>query len=499
MPAYQQASQRRPAARGGHRKSFHGPAGDALHRPTELDPGIAQRARLAPTALSAGDVLHLQRTIGNQAVGRLLSAGAAGQLHRPPHVLVTARPIQRIQRKLILNGQEIGKAEDVQTELGADFAAMQQTVQELIGLPGLPVKVNTAQLKEVHGFRTKQQVPTSREAKVATLQLLSHGAWTHTATVGTKTRLTLDVFNTPSALANLGKLGTFLETNPNVGKNLEGAGVGWELKSNHQFISGFGGGAVIQDRIHIEDWVLSEKGEGFMRMVVHEAGHATFQRMLLTGQNWSDEADRGEKAPDDKALEADGKQFYEAWQVIRAKPQYFFITDMPGGAAEATGAGRGNYLAGKFSEFCAESFMHLALMKAQLQRHVRTLPRNEGAVLAAWQSALGVLLRNESKILGRGQEGGKETLERHRRTQQFMTALQGLQKGLNGPNLEVADLDVVKKNLEGLKRAWQGMALAERTQHRSDALTILDDYIMRVQRRRPAQEHLGSELGFANL
>jgi hypothetical protein len=32
---------------------------------------IIQRARLAPSSLTASDVLHLQRTIGNRVVGRL--------------------------------------------------------------------------------------------------------------------------------------------------------------------------------------------------------------------------------------------------------------------------------------------------------------------------------------------------------------------------------------------------------------------------------------------
>ena len=51
------------------------------HRPRKRSPApvahhpaaIIQRARAAPESLSAADVLQLQRTIGNRAVGRLLA------------------------------------------------------------------------------------------------------------------------------------------------------------------------------------------------------------------------------------------------------------------------------------------------------------------------------------------------------------------------------------------------------------------------------------------
>jgi hypothetical protein len=172
---------------------------------------------------------------------------------------------------------------------------------------------------------------------------------------------------------------------------------------------------------------------------------------------------------------------------------------MPGNAAESRGAGRGGYLAKQFTEFCAESFMHLALKKAALLDHVTKIPDEEADVKAAWQSALGVLLKYESQLL-KGQAGGASaTLTKHRKTTTFVQTLEKLKAGLKGPELEVANIDEVKKNLEALRAAWQTLAPDDRAQLRSEALTVLDDYIMRVQRRRPAQANLGSELGFAGL
>jgi hypothetical protein len=399
-----------------------------------------------------------------------------------------------------LNGTERARVEDVQADLGGDYAALQQTVQELISLPGSPVKVTTAELKEVDAFRTRRQRPTSRAAMVAAVRLLSQGAWTFTATTGLGLRPTLAVLDSATWQANLGSLGDFLKRNPNVGRNLEAADVDWALLSKHQFIGSFGGAAVIDDRIHIEQWLLGEGGQGFLRMAVHEAGHATFQRMLLTGINWSVEADYGNQAPDDNALEADGQTFYQAWQVIRQKPQFFFVVDMPGDASEATGAGRQGYLARKFSEFCADSFMHLALKKADLQAHVQNLPGSETDVRKAWHNALAVLLKYEGQILGGVGDGGRETLVSHRKSQEFAAVLQELKEGLKGSELAVPDnLDAVKTLLERLRLAWQGMTPTDRARHRGEALSTLDRYILKVQRRRPAQANLGSELGFAGL
>lgn len=56
------------------RKKTSSPQHRPRTRPPAVHPAaIIQRARAAPESLSAADVLQLQRTIGNQAVGRLLA------------------------------------------------------------------------------------------------------------------------------------------------------------------------------------------------------------------------------------------------------------------------------------------------------------------------------------------------------------------------------------------------------------------------------------------
>jgi hypothetical protein len=398
-----------------------------------------------------------------------------------------------LQRKLILNGTQRNTADDVRADLGTDFDAMQDLVEDLINLPGASVRISMAALREVDAFRTAGTRPTSREAMVATLQLLSHGAWTYTETVGRGALPTINAFNTPAILTNLFQLGEFLEENPNVIVNLTAAGVGWELTSKHPQIGNFGGGAVIEDRIHIADSVLAQKG--FMRMVVHEAGHATFQRLLLTGEKWTDAANHGTEQPHAAALTATGHKFYEAWKVLRDRPEFFFIVDMPGTATASRGVGRRAYLAEQFTEFCADSFMHFALKEAKLRDHVDRLPDTEVAVKEAWQHALSVLVLYEDHILGDEAGGAAAMLASHR----FTAALEELTTALRGPGLEVSNLKKVHNLLKRLRRAWQGLTPQGRQRHCSEALTALDMYAMKVQRRRPAQLYLGSELGFAGL
>jgi hypothetical protein len=220
--------------------------------------------------------------------------------------------------------------------------------------------------------------------------------------------------------------------------------------------------------------------------------------MLITGEKWTEDANTGKEDPHSRALDADGRRFYAAWQVLRRQPEFFFVVDMPGSMPAARGAGRQDYLAGQFTEFCADSFMHLALKKAALETHVRDLPETEGAVKAAWQTALSVLLKYEELILGRG-AGGAAVIAGHRSNLLFIASKKGLAAALVGPEAEVADAAAVRSHFEGLRKAWQGLSAADRERHRGAALAVLDAYIQKVYRRRPAQAHLGSELGFPGL
>ena len=63
----------------------------------------------------------------------------------------------------------------------------------------------------------------------------------------------------------------------------------------------------------------------------------------------------------------------------------------------------------------------------------------------------------------------------------------------------MANIEQVREHLRSLRQAWLGMTPADQERHRSEALTTLDQYVMKVQRRRPAAAHLAAELGFTGL
>jgi hypothetical protein len=449
----------------------------------------------------ATDVLGLQRTIGNQAVSRMLSRAA-------PRPGLRGGRLSRVmlQRDLELGGKPRATAEDVRADLGGDFGQMRDTVEALITLPVVVKLPTAAALREVHAFWTDRAAkypkrPDSKEATLAILQLLSQGVWTYTRTEGRHMKPIWDAFDTVNVRTNLGALGDFLRANPNVVANLKAAGVGWELMSTNSQLEKMGGAAVIGERIHMGSWIVGMGDpKGFKKLAIHESGHATFQRMLITGEGWTDAANRGNEAPDERALDADGRRFYDAWSVLRKQPEFFFIVDVPGSGPEAKGDGRAGYLAGQFTEFCADSFMHMALKKDDLADHVDSLPDTEVAVKRAWQDALSILRKYEPQILGRQAGAGVATIVGHKSNLRFKAVVSELKKALGDTRLlQAADSAQARKHLDSLREAWNGLTAAGRARHRTEALTTLDDYMVKVLRRRPAQVHLGSELGFAGL
>jgi len=484
MAGLQQRQSAGDAPKSDSRESLPHHVDGATPAPPAMTPAIARQALLTPTRLTATNVLGLQRMIGNQATGRLLSTGGA-----------SARRVRRagavIQRTLILNEKRRDDAEAVYAELGGDKPSL-KFIKMLINLPGPPVMISTAGLADLyqHTREARAQPLKERDAKVAYMQFISHGAWTRG-----DTRATFNAFSQAQAAGNLGELGEFLKNNPNVVANLKAAGVNWDLSSTHELLESLGGAAVLDERIQIATWALLETG--FTRMAVHEVGHATFQRMLLTGEKWTEAANKGQENPDERALEADGLNFYNAWRVLSRHPRYFFITDMPGDSEQAKGEGRRKYLAENFNEFCADSFMHFALNREELIQHVENLQATEGGVKQAWRIARDILVRYEDRMLGK-EAAGKEataTLSEHR----FTVVVAELKNAFQGPGLEVANIEQVREHLRSLRQAWLGMTPADQERHRSEALTTLDQYVMKVQRRRPAAAHLAAELGFTGL
>lgn len=93
----------------------------------------------------------------------------------------------------------------------------------------------------------------------------------------------------------------------------------------------------------------------------------------------------------------------------------------------------------------------------------------------------------------RGLSGGSPTSG-------YQTAIAQLREGLKGPNLETSvDPKLLSEIVDNMRTAWNSMSPDERKSLRKDTLKVLDEYMMRVQRRRPAQANLGQELGFKSL
>jgi hypothetical protein len=79
-------------------------------------------------------------------------------------------------------------------------------------------------------------------------------------------------------------------------------------------------------------------------------------------------------------------------------------------------------------------------------------------------------------------------------------ALKQMTEGVKGPNLDTdVNPAMLKEILSEMKVNWNQLSESKQDYFRDDTLAALEEYMMRVQRRRPAQRYLGEELGFANL
>jgi hypothetical protein len=200
--------------------------------------------------------------------------------------------------------------------------------------------------------------------------------------------------------------------------------------------------------------------EAFLRLMVHESGHAGFQRALLGGKPTTSvdngtyftklqrrtqlatmlnqqpdptrtDLRRGRRAAtavdpataaitkeladlednlreDDRTwdgMSADAKELYRAWQTLRVNNGEKMIGVDLGRKPNKKGeemnpAQRRAYQAGEFSEFCAESFMHLAM--GDLDTHdttIQTRPDVSDDVKQAWTTTRRVLHKYGDPIL----------------------------------------------------------------------------------------------------
>ncbi len=178
---------------------------------------------------------------------------------------------------------------------------------------------------------------------------------------------------------------------------------------------------------------------GYLRLFLHEAGHATFERSLLAGAVLPPEvataaageigrcvelvaqlagsgpvgnptaelASLQQRLPNGaatvaaiKAMSPEARNLYRAWLVLRRNGgQYLLGLDL---GPSMSPAERRRYQAGDFGEFCAEGFMQAAT--TELAEYVRGLqPAAAGTppeVLTAWTTAVQILLAYRKRIVG---------------------------------------------------------------------------------------------------
>ncbi|MEV6829897.1 hypothetical protein [Amycolatopsis sp. NPDC051102] len=177
---------------------------------------------------------------------------------------------------------------------------------------------------------------------------------------------------------NLREFNEFLDANP--------AFVDYLIKANIRIIfsssqaKGIGGLYTHADKtVHLESEVKDASPGVFLRLLLHEMGHASFQQVLMT------------TTPG--ALNQDEQAFRDAWAVLRRNDgQYLLGLDL--GQSRGPVA-RKKYQANDFVEFCAENFMHRVTAPDLLNQHLIAInkPGNHVPqdVRDAWRDAIAIL------------------------------------------------------------------------------------------------------------
>jgi hypothetical protein len=165
---------------------------------------------------------------------------------------------------------------------------------------------------------------------------------------------------------------------------------------------------------HVEPAVGGDRREHFMRVLLHEIGHGTFQQELLlapleelTNKGKVDSAVLSQT--EQGKFSADGMLMFRAWEVLRRNGrQYMFGASM---SAADDAQSRQAYQAATFTEFCAESFMHMAVEVSALIAHTTALRQDANTppeVIRAWADVFGILLKYKGIISKRKWQKAKK-------------------------------------------------------------------------------------------
>jgi hypothetical protein len=320
----------------------------------------ADRTRRAPIrrtlVADPGDAgLAATRSVPDDHLGHLLARVVRVRAERAART-VAAVSSATIQRKLIVADEPITDPSDIARRLGlTDYIA---SIDKL-------VRSDT-----VYGFTTPELFADAVEAaykkdsaeQVARLQAHLPGAES----------------DPPPPWPIMLALNDFFDAHPGFTRYLRRTDLTFDFHSRAAV--GYGGGLFKDGRVNIWPQRIIQRGHGldqrpleptaFVRLVLHELGHATFQRMLA------------ENAEDDRA-------FREAWETLAN-------VGTRGAAMQGVEVGsnpashRRPYQANKYDEFCAEMFM-LGLTDRHLLVAASTNPELPVDVRKAWQGAREIL------------------------------------------------------------------------------------------------------------
>lgn len=256
---------------------------------------------------------------------------------------------------------------------------------------------------------------------------------------------------TQVAPGHVRELSKFLDANPHFVPNIAQRGVKWVFFSHYPYVAANGGAAYVEAQVGNKTTKTIHVGNlnnippsGFVRLLVHETGHASFQKDLL-GKNLPPEWENGTvfadlrrrqallqltrqtpvtgddglpRDPTDPVAEAarleraladlapmpvwnemseDARAYYRAWLVLREDGgTYFLNLDM---GDRYRPFERQVYQHNSFPEFIAETFMQSAV--GDLDEHLADLRTRQGVpeqVLDAWAAVKDVLDRRAVRI-----------------------------------------------------------------------------------------------------
>jgi hypothetical protein len=388
----------------------------ARTRPQLIGPGmrrLAQERATAPVARDVADTATEKsstaaepssseppQALTKRSSEPKLTSPQIGGLVAPqqPASAPLENPIARASASATVVDVATAQIEALRQSLPAELQASVTSAFESV----MKLSVSPKTIAELESAHTSF-VPLQRGPKFLILRSISRGSYDINPNArGPSVTTALNVFNDFRTFSNNKRLGDRFALHPKLLQLLRDQKI--EFKWLAAIDPTYGGAALIGNTINFDNDVSTDQ-EYFEQYAFHEIGHATLQRWLLKGVA----VDENKAAnPTADLLSADGLTFYNAWKALSgtATRKYLFVPPNLGIKGRAdfppmSRTERENYVGAKFSEFCAESCMHMVLMPEDLEDYVKSLQNGDApqAVKDAYQSALGVLRKFQAQFL----------------------------------------------------------------------------------------------------